>query len=220
MIFNEDFQRILISSLLWFHSGITDTNVSGKLFEELCCNALVGAGGKDVIWNCGGKQQGYDVISDSVRISCKGGQFKNRRFSSEKPKEKYLEISSYRLGKHQSLQEKIEFLSQKHEDIILGLTNTHKNKSNTHRYILHSLLRDSLDYETIQWQTQKTKTNRTNYYGFSQNGIQARIIESMSHQLWFYVPVKYVTIHFDISISCDRTDMYRDNKVNDTIWIG
>lgn len=215
---NKDFKDLILASLIWFHGGINDTNVYGKLFEEMVYNALAGSGQRDVLWDCGENKQGCDVISDGVRISCKSGTFLRRSFQLGAIKE-YVKLSSYRLGKHKSITDKEAFIQTRHEDIILGLANRHANKSKNHRYTMHTINRDAIDIESINWSKHMTRTGRSNWRGMSKRGVVAEIVESMSSQLWLYVPMDLVQVHFDVTVFSENQTMYTDNLKNEMVWI-
>ena len=210
---------MLLQSLLWFHGGINDTNVSGKLFEELAYNAFLGSGHKDAVWNCGGMQQGYDIVVHGARVSCKCGKFFLRSFR-ENEKSQYLKISSYRMGTKNTLKEKTDFLEKQHEDVILGLSNEHVNHTELHRYVLHTTERKNLDFQTIEWKEHMTASGKMDFRGYSKNGMYAEIRGAMSNQLWFYVPIEFVKIYFDILLFHDKPNMYLITETKEPVFIG
>lgn len=111
------------------------------------------------------------------RISCKTGQIKDGK----------LCISGSRLTKHKTLQEKINFISEKKEDSYFLLSKEKGCEDNHYKLIMFPS--SALDYKDAQWSvsSHNKNTGAPNYFGEGK-GFFATIQASMSDQLWTYIP--------------------------------
>lgn len=107
------------------HHDLYTSLCKAELWEELLSKALIDAGfGSD--WKPDYNHQvGVDQVTDcGIRISNKGGIFLNNSNA--------MKISGSRLTSHKTLEDKLEFLSNKTEDYIFVLPLTREIK----KYIL------------------------------------------------------------------------------------
>jgi len=95
------------------HHELYDNKVSSTLWEEILHKSFLKNNLKSD-WNMNGHGAGTDVKCEDISISCKSGVIKGKKI-------KKLNISSYRTTSLKTIQEKINYLDQKHEDIIFSL---------------------------------------------------------------------------------------------------
>lgn len=164
------------------HHDLYSGRCKGEYWEENCATALEQAGfgsdwkpdfnhgvGTDQVTNCG------------IRISNKSGKITNKGNT--------LEISGSRLTSYKTLDEKLAFLSNKHEDYIFCLATDEKDwKANVKRYKFVVIDSVSLNYHEAAWTDMRgTKaSNQDQIVGHSciGNGYTAKIQKSMSDQIW------------------------------------
>lgn len=95
------------------HHELYDNKVSSTLWEEILHKSFLKNNLKSD-WNMNSHGAGTDVKCEDISISCKSGVIKGKKI-------KKLNISSYRTTSLKTIQEKINYLDQKHEDIIFSL---------------------------------------------------------------------------------------------------
>jgi len=171
-----------LNSLLTTHHGLYSGKCKAENWEELCSKALVSAGlGTD--WepdfNHGvGKDQTTDC---GIRISNKSGNL-NKDCTK-------MTISGSRLTKHPTLTEKLDFLSNKHEDLIFCLaTNDRDWKEGKKVYYFIVIDSNNLNYHEASWEdsvgVKGKNTGEVVGHRCVGNGFTASIKKSMSDQLW------------------------------------
>jgi hypothetical protein len=104
----KEIQRRIIK-----HHELYDSKVSSVLWEEILYKSFITNNLKSE-WNMGGHGVGTDVKCEGVSISCKSGLIKGKKI-------KKLNISSYRTTTFKTLEEKLNYLDKKHEDVIFSL---------------------------------------------------------------------------------------------------
>jgi hypothetical protein len=125
-------------------------------------------------------KSGVDQITDSgIHISNKGGSLNLD----------YIKISGSRLTKHKSIQEKLNFLSDKTEDYILCLA-TEKSDwtKNIKRYYFIVIDSKKLNYHQQEWEetygVKGSLKNEVNGWKCEASSFSAEIRKTMSDQLW------------------------------------
>lgn len=124
-------------------------------------------------------------IYDMMKPSLKSGFEKNG----------FLTISSHRLTTHHTLEDKIEFLNSREYDSYLCLTHI-KNENKIHKYKMIYFPKQVIDWNSIQWiDTYNKKGEHNGYFGTNlDRSVRAKIIFSMSHQLWIDIDMNLITI--------------------------
>lgn len=169
------------------HHELYSGQCKAEYWEENLCYALKQAGfGSDWApdFNHG---VGVDQTTDSgIRISNKGGNVE---------KDEVI-ISGSRLTKHKTIEDKLNFLSDKKEDYIFCLA-TDKNDWSRGRKVYYFIVVDSkkLDYHEQQWEENigvrgASKDKLTGWSCICEN-YSAKICKSMSDQLWTTVKLDY-----------------------------
>lgn len=181
-----------LKQLLANHHALYSGQCKAEYWEELCSKALIRAGfGSD--WkpdfnHVTGEDQ---RTSTGVRISNKSGKLKNDK----------LTISGSRLTKHKTLEDKIAFISQKHEDYIFCLTTDDDWSPDRPVYYFIVIDSNSLDYQKGEWvytyaKTGKNKGSHNGWETTSNLGFSSKIVMSMSHQLWTEIDKQlFVEVH-------------------------
>lgn len=172
----------VIRKYLKKHHEIYSGQCKAEMWEEICCKSLIESGfGSD--WKPDFNHTvGVDQITDSgIRISNKGGKITDDNSS--------VSFSGSRLTKHKTLEEKLKFLSENHQDYIFCLaTNNKEWKVGLPRYYFIVIDSLKLDYHNQEWVETygQRKDNKGNKTGFSceHEHFNAKISNSMSHQLW------------------------------------
>jgi len=185
-----------IKERLYKHHELYSGQCKAEYWEENLCYALNRAGfGSD--WTADFNHKvGVDQITDNgVRISNKGGNVDKD----------LLTISGSRLTKHKTIGDKLDFLSEKKEDYVFCLATEKKDwdKGNKTYYFI---VVDSnvLDYHKQEWsemigQRGASANKLTGWQCFSE-GYHAKIMKSMSDQLWTTIKLDFCNEIHDIII--------------------
>jgi len=191
---NIDYNKLtndLIDNFNDYHS-LLEVPINGIVWENLLYNSLL-MQSSNVEWDYRSHKTGEDVKFESTGISCKGGRVLGKK------KDK-LKISSYRSTMYKTIEEKINYFDERHEDVYFCLT--YENKDN-HIYKLYTFDSEYLDYKNLNWE----KTKR----GWQGTGkFLAKIEQSMSDQLWLWLPVSDLTEQFHIEI--EKSNKYNSVK--------
>jgi hypothetical protein len=101
-----------------------------------------------------------------MRISCKSGTI---NFNKKLSINLNLEISGCRTSSHKTINEKLIYLDNNHEDIIYSLSSTLLFKYN--KYILNIFIPPK--FSELNWTQVITEDNKINYVSDKLNGVQA-----------------------------------------------
>ncbi len=165
-----------------------------ELWEEVCARSLKDAGfGSDwkPDYNHG---VGVDQVTDcGIRISNKGGSFGGNK--------SWIEISGSRLTSHETLDDKLKFLSNKTEDYIFCLASDKKDKRlyTNPIYYLAIIESDKLQYQNAVWKSTFNGDKITKYECVGE-GYTADIRRSMSDQLWTKISCSLFSEIYEIKI--------------------
>ena len=169
-----------MKQLLTAHHALYSGQCKAEYWEEICSKALILAGiGSDWKPDFNHKTGKDQRTSEGIRISNKGGKLNDGK----------LTISGSRLGKHKTIEDKIAFISQEHDDLILCLA-TDKDWDYKHPvYYLVVIDSRTLSYDKGEWVKTysvqgKNKGAHNGWKTTSEQGFSAKIVMSMSHQLW------------------------------------
>ena len=181
-----------LRQLLANHHSLYSGQCKAEYWEELCSKALIRAGfGSD--WkpdfnHVTGEDQ---RTSTGVRISNKGGKLKDD----------VLTISGSRLTKHKTLEEKVAFISEQHDDYVFCLATDDDWDSAKPIYYFVVIDSKSLAYDKGEWvetfaKQGKSKGKHNGWKTTSNLGFSSRIVMSMSHQLWTDIDKQlFVEVH-------------------------
>lgn len=124
------------------------------------------------------------MTTEGIRISNKSGKLKNNK----------LKISGSRLTKHKTIEDKIAFISQDHEDYIFCLAQEDNN------YFLVVIDSSNFRYQDKDWQETYGKSGNLTGWKCEGNGIKATISRSMSDQLWLTLDESMFTEFYPINL--------------------
>lgn len=185
-----------ITDRLKKHHELYSNQCKAEYWEENLCWALKQSGiGSD--WKPDfNHKSGVDQTTDNgIRISNKGGTIALD----------YIEISGSRLTKHETLEDRLEFLSNKKEDYIFCLATEKKDwKKGIKRYYFVVIDSQKLNYNEQDWkETYGTKgklKGEVNGWSCLSEIFSARITKSMSDQLWTTVKLDHCEEIYEINI--------------------
>ena len=170
-----------IVNLLETHHEIYDLPVKAELWENILSKALDQSGLSNDWRPDFNHAQGVDMslLPSGERISCKSGAIE----------EENLKFSGSRMTKHISLDDKLDFLSDKKDDVYMLLSRDKREWINgDHKYYFIAFPSDMLDYNSLVWentigQRGKYQNEINGHVGLS-DAVSAKIEFSMSHQIW------------------------------------
>ena len=185
-----------IKDRLTKHHELYSGQCKAEYWEEILCWALKQAGfGSD--WKPDYNHGiGVDQTTDSgIRISNKGGSIVKD----------YVEISGSRLTKHKTIDDKLEFLSQRKEDYIFCLAAKKLEwEQGIRKYYFIVIDSSKLNYHEQLWEEVygKRESNKGQLNGWSCNSevFSAKIQKSMSDQLWTAVKLDHCQEIYEITI--------------------
>lgn len=174
-----------LTDLLGKHHELYSGRCKGEYWEEICAKALVSAGfGSNWKPDFNHKVGEDQATSCGIRISNKSGKLCTNKQT--------VEISGSRLTSYPTLQEKLDFLQNKTEDYIFCLATNDKDwKVNNKVYYFIVIDSSDLNYASAAWQdtlgTKKSSLGKVVGHHCVGTGYTAKIVNSMSHQLWTVV---------------------------------
>lgn len=148
------------------HHELYDTKISSNFWEEIYSKSLKVCG-VDNDWKADNShRQGLDVaLKDGFKISCKSGLISGK-------KDPKLVVSSYRTTKHKTIEEKIKFISENHQDLVISLVEIEEKKYKVFIY-------ESPDVSKLEWHE-----TGSGWAAEDEKG-SYKIQKSMSDQFWF-----------------------------------
>lgn len=185
-----------IDDRLTKHHELYSGQCKAENWEENLCWALKQAGfGSD--WKPDYNHSiGVDQKTDSgIRISNKGGRVKND----------YVVISGSRLTKHKTIQDKLDFLTDKKDDYIFCLATEKKDwDKGIKRYYFIVIDSKKLNYHEQEWKEIHSirGSNKGKVSGWEclSEVFYAKIQKSMSDQLWTTIKLDHCEEIHEITI--------------------
>ena len=165
------------------HHEIYDLPVLGEYWENLLSKSLNSLNIKNDWTPDLNHAQGVDLVIDKgLRVSCKTGQVVGREKSN-------LKFSGSRMTKHLSLKEKLNFLSEKRDDVYMLLSRSKKEwAEGEKKYYFIAFPSNMLQYGNMKWKdtfaTRGKNKGTVNGHKASSEGLDASVSFAMSHQLW------------------------------------
>jgi hypothetical protein len=187
--FPESCLILLKRDLRTFHGLFEHSRCSGKLLEELIYRSLQTYYRDQVKWTTESHSSDADITisqpDGEILISVKSGTVQNR----------HLVISGYRLQKHDLNFDNINhFLLENNTGMTVAFPAFKDTTS--WKYQLIYLPPSTFQYPTTHkaWIPQTGQTSRTHnkivsYSYIAPNGVQMEIKISLSHQLWWTIPL-------------------------------
>jgi hypothetical protein len=184
-----------ITELIEKHHKLYRFPVKAELWEDIWDQTI---NGWDSNWNGGSHSSGADVIfedKDEIRFQNKSGAINLDKNT--------VRWNGHRTGKHKTIQDKIDFISQNLYDkyVMLG-RNKKEWDSGIKRYYLLMFNSDKIDYTKLDWKEIFNKDNKiTGWNGTSSDvPYTAKISKSMSDQLWTESDIDYLGKLYTIDI--------------------
>lgn len=118
---------------------------------------------------------------------------------SGKQKEENLEVSSFRTTSHNTLQEKINYcqVNLTNDDLIISVLATPVDKGI--RYQVLAINTQLLNLDQLEWKPELNNKGKENFVASGK--FDAKIISSMSGQLWLSLPMSFTQPIDDFIIS-------------------
>lgn len=185
-----------IQKRLELHHKLYSGQCKAELWEEKSAWALRAAGfGSD--WKPDFNHAvGVDQYTDDgVGVSNKGGKMNADN--------SLMTISGSRLTRHETIEDKLEFLRNKPEDLIFCLATNNKDwKQNILRYFFVVVDAKSLDYHNHQWEPVYAANGSGKVMGYRCDApkFRAKINRSMSDQIWTDISAELFSECFQIDI--------------------
>ena len=172
-----------IEAVLKEYHSILSSQPKAEVLEELLVKSLHRAG-LQTDWKPDFNHKvGKDLklLNTGERISIKTGKINARKTRSDRD----LIISGSRLTSHDTLKEKIKFISSKKEDSYMLLTPSPESTLENRCYELVAFDTKVLNYDQAIWLPKFAKDNitRTGFFA-NTKAYSATITHSMSDQLW------------------------------------
>lgn len=169
-----------IKTYLTLHHQCYRQQCKATLWEEICSNSFASIN-QPTDWKPNfDHRPGRDqkILQSEIRISNKTGVY-------DSSNQILKSISGSRLQKHETLQEKIEFLDSKHDDYIFLLSVDPKEwKRKLIKYYFIVIDSNHLQFANREWvNTIGKKGNHTGWRCVTEN-YEAEIRKSLSDQLW------------------------------------
>jgi len=163
------------------HHILYDLSVKGEYWEEILAKSIIAIGGT-TDWE---PERTHTIGRDQI---CSWNDYENKRISNKSGvftiSSNTLKINGSRSTTYETLKEKIEYFSDKQEDVYFCLaTSTLKKDLNYYLFYFESSL---LDYKNAEWHEQWNDKKLSGW--FCETPIyKAWIKRNMSDQLWTHI---------------------------------
>jgi hypothetical protein len=183
-VFNKKLIREIEKRIL-VHHHLYKTPIKGILWEEIFAQSVIATGGhsdwKPNNSHEAGKDQSVIIGDlDNLRISNKSGTY---TISSNT-----LKISGSRTTTYPTLEEKIQYISDKKEDVYVCLATSSLKKDDN--YYIFWFDTNILDYGNQTWVETIGKNGEHSGWKCECVGYKAWINKSLSDQLWTHINLK------------------------------
>lgn len=189
----NDELKIAIKEELLKHHQNYELPVISEYWENLFANAVKTVEGysdwKPNRSHAVGKDQNCTIYGQTFRVSNKSGKYN--------PTKRTLQISGSRSGKYKTLEEKLQFLSDKQEDVYVCLA-TSTDKNATGEYYLFTFDTELLNYAEADWQPKYDREGNQNGWQCETEHYKATIRNSMSDQLWTTIKLEATNIEPEV----------------------
>jgi hypothetical protein len=195
MKFNEEILS-LIETKLYQHHQIYRIPVKAEAWEDLVDQVMNKENSKYTAFNHStGHDLNFELDNNKFLPQLKTGTIKDNK----------LIFSSHRLGRFETIEEKLDFLENVNYDSFLFLS---RNDSEIwdKNYFINYINKEIFDYKNFKWietigKKGKYKNRVSGWEGISKDGkIKCKITKSMSHQLWVEVDLSLINFVKKITI--------------------
>jgi len=176
---SKPFQDRFLELVLLHKSIYSKVKIKAEMFEEILYKSLCKIS-NNVVWNYNSHMTGVDIVFEGVRISCKSGKITKNK----------LKYSGSRTTTYKSIKDKVSFLSNNHEDIIVFLA---EQNGMYHLYTIPSSF--IIFGSPEEWKEDMKKWKRVDGY------LSMSINKSMSDQLWVEIDLEKICANPIMSIT-------------------
>lgn len=177
-----------ITQKIKIHHSIYNLPIFGELWEEILHNSFIDLGQLSYWKPNRSHGVGKDITHEKYgKISCKSGIYHIKNNT--------LMISGSRTSKHKTLEDKLKFLSQDHEDHYFCLARNKKEwELGKKQYYFFQFDSMKIDYSKQNW----IPTN--NGWKFDNCDFSGKILASASGQVWTTINSSFIGEPIKISI--------------------
>jgi len=184
-----DWQKFIEFSkkLIEYKAKHSRVSINAESWEEVIYVSFLNMlSDRNVFWEVGSHAKGVDieliVENDRILISAKGGKINVKD---------YLSLSSYRLTRYKTIEDKLDFLHENARKLDIYLI---CSRTDTRRSIIYRIFKiNSLDLVPSLFLDSNNWSENSQAWIFNKHkeaGLEARIVKSMSHQLWYSIPIR------------------------------
>jgi len=186
--------KLYLEKVLGFFGGISVFPIKAEMFEQYIWGTLAVCYGEDkVVWRPGSHQRTVDVIiktsAKEIRLAIKSGEYKSG----------YVTMSSYRLtsavvenNPTATLRNMLNTISSEYDKVDYMILSVRTEENDVRRYQVYlippTLFKDPRFFDPNNWVIE----SKGSFWNFRLKpniakmlGINARIVGSMSYQLWY-----------------------------------
>jgi hypothetical protein len=183
-----------IEEKIKLHHKLYRFPVKAEIWEDIFDQSINGMNSN---WSVGGHSVGADVISEKygIRYQMKSGEINLKNNT--------IKWSGHRTTKHETIEEKINFISKNHYDKYVMLArNSNEWKRGIKKYYLITFDSSLIEYSKLEWnETFSKKGKLSGWVGKNKNlPYSAKISLSMSGQLWPESDINYLGTPIEITI--------------------
>jgi len=180
---NWDRFKELAAKLIDYKAKVSSVPVRAESWEEVIYAVLLYME-YEVTWDPTSHAKGVDVEvsigQETIRISAKGGKINNQMLS----------LSSYRLTRFGSFANMLGFLKDNADELDIYLICAREAKYRLVRYNVFKLLPKEL-VPDMALKAENWEENNQGWELKANIGFEARIVKSMSSQLWYSIPLGF-----------------------------
>lgn len=184
------------------HHDIYDFPIKDIAAENILVNYFK-ANNQQVIWDIGSHKPGSDIFIVG----------ENKGYSIKSAKQpltgKYLQVSSFRTSSHSTLELKKQAINKFEETIafyiVFARTESKANKTLTIHYYLYLINPEIFNINSFTFE----KSNN-DYVGINNLGIKIGIVEKMSGQVWYSLPMDLIRQSSFVSKICESGPYVRN----------
>lgn len=183
-----------ITNRIISHHELYDLPVFGELWEEILHKSFIDIG-EESEWEANRSHSiGKDIVHNNHgRISCKSGVLNIKKGT--------LKLNGSRTTKHETIKAKIDFLSEKQDDVYYCLS---RNKSdwdkNIKKYYLFVFPSSLLDFQNQTWIETFSKKQTVSGWKCNSTKYNAQISKALSDQLWIDIDINCIDSPYIIEI--------------------
>jgi hypothetical protein len=179
----------VITEAIKTHHNIYDFPIKDLAAENIFANFVKKNFKGDVVWQIGSHKPGADVFIKK-ELKTLGYSIKSAK---EPQKGQWFSISSYRTTKWKTLEDKVQFIREA-EKVIAGYAVFARIefKMKPRMALLYNVYLIAPELLDINSFTIGKQDAKGNYQGENKNGVKLAIVENMSDQVWYKLPMTLI----------------------------